>query len=107
MNSYEKVQMLKSWFVADFADKKNSLITGLIKLYADDLRNQLYKDADKGCLAISSEEVTAGIRYGKLEAVKQYKNRVGCSLIEAKNIVEKHFKDNNMEFGPMNQYSDL
>lgn len=107
MNSYEKIQMLKSWFVADFADEKNSLISALIKLYADDLRNELYKDADKGCVAVSSKEVAAGVEYGKLEAVRQYKNRIGCRLIEAKNIVEKHFKDNNLEFGGMNKYSDL
>lgn len=107
MNSYEKIQMLKSWFVANFADEKNSMISALIKLYADDLRNELYKDADRRCFAVSSEEVTAGIRDGKLEAVKQYKNRVGCGLIDAKNIVEKHFKDNNLKFGPMNKYSDL
>jgi len=107
MNSYEKVQVLKSWFVADFVDEKNSLISALIKLYADDLRNELYKDADKGCLAVNSEEVRAGIRDGKLEAVKQYMNRIGCGLIEAKNTVEKHFKNNNLEFGPMNKYSDL
>lgn len=53
MNSYEKVQMLKSWFVADFTSEKNSLISALIKLYADDIRNELYKDADKRAMLLT------------------------------------------------------
>ena len=104
----EKILMLRSWFVADLADEKNSMISALIKLYADDLRNELYKYAEQGYPAnLNSDEVYAGLTYGKLEACKQYKNRLGCSLIQAKNAVEKHFKDNNLEFGPTNKYSDL
>ena len=47
---------------------------------------------------LSSQEVDAGIRLGKLHAVKMHKARTQCGLMDSKYIVEQYFKDHGLQF---------
>jgi ribosomal protein L7/L12 len=58
----------------------------------------LYKEADALGGIVTYKEVQIGLYQGKLEAVKEYKNRTGYPLLEAKRIVEKYFEDHNLKF---------
>ena len=50
---------------------------------------------------LSTEEIDAGIRLGKLRAVKIHKERTKCSLMDSKHIVEQYFKDHGLQFPPL------
>jgi ribosomal protein L7/L12 len=50
---------------------------------------------------LSVEEIDAGIRLGKLRAVKMHKERTKCSLMDSKHIVEQYFKDHGLQFPPL------
>jgi len=47
---------------------------------------------------LNKAEVNDGQNKGKLEAVKTYKNRVGCSLMDAKHAVEEWFVIKGLSF---------
>jgi ribosomal protein L7/L12 len=47
---------------------------------------------------LTEHEVYLGQCKGKLNAVRAYRDRVGCSLVEAKNFVEKYFSANGYSF---------
>lgn len=46
-------------------------------------------------------EIDAGVRLGKLRAVKMHKERTKCSLMDSKHIVEQYFKDHGLQFPPL------
>jgi ribosomal protein L7/L12 len=48
--------------------------------------------------ALTTDEVRLGLRSGKVECVKAYKNRTGASLIDAKHACEAYFSECGMEF---------
>jgi ribosomal protein L7/L12 len=50
---------------------------------------------------LSVEEIDAGIRLGKLRAVKMHKERTKLFLMDSKKIVEQYFKDHGLQFPPM------
>lgn len=52
----------------------------------------------KPSLEVQPDEIVAGIKLGKLEAVKRYKNRTGSSLLDAKKKIEEYFDLNNLRF---------
>ncbi len=47
---------------------------------------------------LTNTEVDMGEREGKIACIKMYKNRTGCSLVDAKNFVEKYFHENDLQF---------
>lgn len=47
---------------------------------------------------LTFDEISLAKHKGKLYAVKAYKERTGLSLMDAKNNLERYFKDHNLKF---------
>jgi len=47
---------------------------------------------------LTRSEILAGQNKGKLDAVKEYKNRTQLSLIDSKHAIEQWFADNGLKY---------
>ena len=65
------------------------------KQFIDILRDVLENDNFD---TLTKAEIEMGERKGKIACIKMYKARTDCNLLDAKNFVEKYFKENNLEF---------
>lgn len=87
----------------DGANIREAIKTDLYNWFQDNTDKiiQLEKDEEeKNTVGLTAKEVSVGLNHGKIECVKEYKNRTGKSLMDSKNDVEKHFDINYLIFGP-------
>lgn len=59
---------------------------------------ELHQNYDNVTFGLTLNEVDIGQTKGKLDAVKEYKNRTGKSLMDSKKAVEDHFSKNGIRF---------
>jgi hypothetical protein len=47
---------------------------------------------------LTPEEQYLGTRWGKIKAIRCHQKRVGCSLVESRDIAERYFEENGLTF---------
>lgn len=92
----KKIRTLQAW-AKQAKPAEKVFIIKLLTFYTNSFSHSVITEVG-GHTALTQEEIEIGTTQGKLEVVKAFKNRTGCSLIEAKNTVESFFTQNNLTF---------
>lgn len=98
MKQLQRIKTLFRWSEQASSLDENKMISQLLQIYIDDLHKDLSVKAKDIQSILTHTEIDAGQLQGKLECLKLYKNRVGCSLMDAKRTIEKFFTDNGLRF---------
>lgn len=81
------------YMIANKYGKASQTLNRELHSIAQDIIDQLFLPQQ-----LRPEEVMVGEVSGKISCIRDYRARIGCSLIEAKQAVEKYFADHNLSF---------
>lgn len=83
----------------DGCNLRDAIKTDLFNWFQDNVKEIIEMESQKNIIGLTPNEVSIGLEYGKIECVKEYRNRTGKSLLDCKRDIEKHFEMNYLTFG--------